>query len=777
MRNVDRAGNRPETTRTGDAWHGCVALLGWACLAVFGGGCGGDVDREYDVSLDSCLRDLTNVAVFAQTPKGVAHMVSTYDRTGGNSDWAQWSGPDKDGLLDVAVLKGPGCVKRIWTTSVRAKEWLFFFDGEKEARLRGTSRELFGERFPTEGPLCDLVSSARYGYLPLPFSRSLRIAVLMPNWKPDMRGYYHVNYETYSKDVTVASFPRELGPELEAGIRAVLAAWRDKEGVMRRVRRSCGSERTAEVPPGGSVECLRYEGGGVLKAFALKPAWPESATALARARGLRELVLRIYWDGSDVPSVEAPLGDFFCNAFHARSYSSIALAYVDGEYVSRFPMPFRKSARVVVANDGDVPVRVGSAFRVGPPLVGSDVNYFHARWHAGRSRGLPHRVLGVRGRGHYVGCFLSAIGMDGTWNILEGDESVRINGEAEPSMHGTGLEDYFNGGWYYAGLYDLPLQGLVEKAPIRTDQYRLHLPDPVRFTTGFSLDFEFGHGNEAQGYMSSVAYWYQDTPVSAGSIMPVLAQRFPPPDPWEPRALMAHLFELERVGLLEEARNRCLEYAEKYREHGELAALVRLRAVAYAEAVHGYDAVRAELERAARESESVVGKQARLLTWFHEESANALLGAHVNGKYRVYVDGRLVAQGDDPGRLAVQAVRLTPGPHVMTAEVTPTRPGAWATFHLRAHGVEVGSDRSWEYASRKPVSWPGTADDSGVTWQTVRRAAMLPTMTYWAFEPNAFIHMQSAWEPLGAWQGWDAKPGAVTAYLRKSFVIPSGSSE
>ncbi|MCX8711259.1 DUF2961 domain-containing protein [Gilliamella sp. B3464] len=33
---------------------------------------------------------------------------------------------------------------------------------------------------------------------------------------------------------------------------------------------------------------------------------------------LRDVVIRIYWDDEAVPSVESPIGDFFCNGFGAR---------------------------------------------------------------------------------------------------------------------------------------------------------------------------------------------------------------------------------------------------------------------------------------------------------------------------------------------------------------------------------------------------------------------------------------------------------------------------
>ena len=42
--------------------------------------------------------------------------------------------------------------------------------------------------------LCDMVSGGHYCYMPLPFAKSLRIAVTIPNYKPDMRPYYQVHY-------------------------------------------------------------------------------------------------------------------------------------------------------------------------------------------------------------------------------------------------------------------------------------------------------------------------------------------------------------------------------------------------------------------------------------------------------------------------------------------------------------------------------------------------------------------------------------------------------
>ena len=77
------------------------------------------------VNLLTSLRDLTNVASFAEAPLGNAAMISTCDPSGGNADWARPRplGPSSD--LELAGLTGPGRVSRIWFTSLGVKEWLF----------------------------------------------------------------------------------------------------------------------------------------------------------------------------------------------------------------------------------------------------------------------------------------------------------------------------------------------------------------------------------------------------------------------------------------------------------------------------------------------------------------------------------------------------------------------------------------------------------------------------------------------------------------------------
>jgi len=64
---------------------------------------------------------------------------------------------------------------------------------------------------------------------------------------------------------------------------------------------------------------------------------------------LRNLVLKMYWDGEEEPSVVAPLGDFFGTTFERpRDYTSAYLAITSGAYLSFYPMPFRSRALITI---------------------------------------------------------------------------------------------------------------------------------------------------------------------------------------------------------------------------------------------------------------------------------------------------------------------------------------------------------------------------------------------------------------------------------------------
>ena len=60
----------------------------------------------------------------------------------------------------------------------------------------------------------------------------------------------------------------------------------------------------------------------------------------------------MYWDGEETPSVESPLGDFFCCGFGRGCVVNSMPIVVNPArgFNSYFPMPFGKKAKITVEN-------------------------------------------------------------------------------------------------------------------------------------------------------------------------------------------------------------------------------------------------------------------------------------------------------------------------------------------------------------------------------------------------------------------------------------------
>jgi hypothetical protein len=268
------------------------------------------------------------------------------------------------------------------------------------------------------------------------------------------------------------------------------------------------------------------------------------------SRPLRDLVLRMYWDDEAVPSVECPFGDFFGALLGRRlSYSSEPLCIANGAYVCSWPMPFEVSARLVVANEGSTTVdplfyqvtyselsEVGHPFRL------------HAQWRRENPtrRGFPYIILEAHGRGQYVGCHLFVQNRE-WWlrprlglavfpyglghGLLEGWESIRVDGETQPSISGTGSEDHFNSAWYNLvdGRFSSPHHGCTVRDLLRARvaMYRFDIPAPVPFMESISVAIDHGFENALEGDYASVAYWYQAEPHAPFQALPPPARRAP----------------------------------------------------------------------------------------------------------------------------------------------------------------------------------------------------------------------------------------------------------
>jgi len=369
---------------------------GWAlAMALMAGwvGCGRAPERVGDpVTFDTVLATLTNRVRMALPPQGTMRMVSSYDRTGGNNDWLQGLTPDADGFVTLAELEGPGCIVRIWMTGYRYKELRFYVDGESEPRIQRSPRDFFGGEAPFSSPLNGVVSGGSYGYVPIPYEKSLVIKGLWPDIGPENRPYLQVNYFSYPKGTRVESYPRELSPQQMTHVEAVRRAWEmSTDSVEADMLEALKSAEPVLLKPGSTIEWLSESGEGMLDGFAIALDFAPGTDAVARQQALRSTALHLYWDGQADPGVAVPLGDFFGNALAWRAWRSLFAGQTNGVFFSRWPMPYANGARGTLRNDGPFPVAIRTAHVAAVRPEGA--RYFHAAWHHAVGEGSPYPIL------------------------------------------------------------------------------------------------------------------------------------------------------------------------------------------------------------------------------------------------------------------------------------------------------------------------------------------------------------------------------------------------
>ena len=244
--------------------------------------------------------------------------------------------------------------------------------------------------------------------------------------------------------------------------------------------------------------------------------WPDTTI-------LKKLILRIYWDDNKFPSVEVPFGDFFgvghCEYKH---FVSKYIGMSSGGFYCYLPMPFNK-VKIEVENlhDKSIPHVFLNANYTSYEVLPSDAGRFHCMYNSGTNTGSePQYIVKTRGKGHFVGCCVSMQSwLPNYLGYLEAPEYIFIDDDFEektPVIVGTGLEDYFNGGWYFRdGEFNAPLHGVPLKDPLRSmiSMYRFHETDPIFFDKSLVMMFQSPRPPEhtREFKYSSTAYWYQQS--------------------------------------------------------------------------------------------------------------------------------------------------------------------------------------------------------------------------------------------------------------------------
>jgi hypothetical protein len=265
----------------------------------------------------------------------------------------------------------------------------------------------------------------------------------------------------------------------------------------------------------------------------------------------QEMLLRIYYDGQPQPAVETPLGDFFANCFGRRSeVISVPVVVEDADSYNCFwRMPFRHAIRIEIVNQSSKSINLlyYNIDWIKLDTLAEDTPYFYAQYRQAYPvpPGPDYVVLETQGTGHYVGTVLSVRTRSPSW-FGEGDEKIYIDGELEPSIWGTGTEDYFLSAWGlqrcstpYFGTPYFDQWGIVGG---HTSAYRWHIQDPIVFQRSIKVTLEHwgwistdenperkSHSwNEREDDYATVAFWYQTgTPSPAPPVPPGEQRKLP----------------------------------------------------------------------------------------------------------------------------------------------------------------------------------------------------------------------------------------------------------
>ncbi len=451
---------------------------------------------------------------------------SSYDRTGGNDDGfsGKYSFLRKEGdTLVIADLKGPGILRRISTPTPTDLPLEFTFDGEAEPRLRAPFRDLFLGKVPgLPAPLVGFGVGGFYSYVPMAYAKSLKIAYRGP-----LMNFYHIGYVALPEGVPVATWTPDDSPELKAA--CDLIAQTGKDIAERMTPPGAHIQRMAvkrSLAPGKTVRLFDARRGGRVVGLRICPA-----SAIAGKD--RAVLLRITFDGAREPAVLCPAGDFFGASWGDPAMRSLVMG-TDGDTSYCFlPMPYDRSARIELVSErtsgAPIPIEAEIAYADAPRQ--DDEGRFYAVWRRENptTDGVPFTFVKTEGHGHVVGVALQAQGMEpGATPFFEGDEQAIVDGKL--AIHGTGSEDFFNGGWYdVPGRWDrrtsLPLSGCLDyqKHLGRSAGYRFMLPDPWVYRRSIELNIEHApeKNNLPTDYVA-VTYLYSDRhPTGAGTVPPV----------------------------------------------------------------------------------------------------------------------------------------------------------------------------------------------------------------------------------------------------------------
>ena len=435
--------------------------------------------------------------------------------------------PGQVGYL-IAADDGPGYVSRILlargisnpSSSVLVdlrpmnERIRIYIDGGQTPVFDGLWSEWSeAQNTPFVAPLTGWTSGGTISYLPISYSRQLRVFVDELTASSSLTLYY-AQVNTHRVTATQPFDAAQLAaPEARAELDALLAqpvaagdSWLDRE---------------VELAAGASTVWTRDQ-PGTLARIELQL---DAATARA---ALDDITLRLTWDGSR--ALDLPLALLFGARHTLAPFNTLPLSVEVSDNTVQLrlslPMPFAQNATVELSSATETPHKLRVQLYGSDELPRGEWGRLHARlsMHSDPQPGERFQAAALSGRGKFLGTLMYMRGKADAsrspradeLGFLEGDEQLEIDGQV--ASLGTGTDNYFNGGFFFKdGPYNAPFSAVSqltvdeEQGTSETTMVRWTLlSDAIDFQNQLALSFELGADRPAtvRDY-AAVSFYYQ----------------------------------------------------------------------------------------------------------------------------------------------------------------------------------------------------------------------------------------------------------------------------
>ena len=399
------------------------------------------------------------------------------------NDFGHWLYDDKNGNSVLADITGPGCIYRIWATGNNGDEdkIKIYIDGQEKPIVDETFNQFCNFPPLRQNPQVGYGGDkylAWWSYMPITFEKSCKIVR-----EGYFRPFYSITYHTYTDKGNVISTTNN------EDYTTIERIWSHPESDPKDATGNVRYEYPVSIPSGQEKVISQLDNAGYIASI--------KTTNIPDNKNVR---IKIFWDGEQKPSVDAPLKWFFGSVDNGGDLKALGVGSIDKAGYCYFPMPFWKSAKIVIENRSDTIVdNMNIEIQYNPTVYEEEqCGYFHAFANENDTPDKKYTCLKTNGRGHVVGM---AKRMPKGGHACEGDEVFFIDGRSYPDIYGTGEEDYNNNAWWNNSYNSYPTHGCIGN----DCYYRIHYPDFIIYENSLDMEFETWQNF----YIASVVWYYE----------------------------------------------------------------------------------------------------------------------------------------------------------------------------------------------------------------------------------------------------------------------------